>query len=84
MYKFIITIDPKPGTRDKIIAAAAEVQAATRAEAGCIAHDFYTCADNPDRSVFVEIWKDEASHAYQMEQGIRCASSPSTNSFTRA
>lgn len=68
MYKFIITIDCQPGTREKILARAPEAQAATRAEPGCIAYDLYTCTDNPDRLVFVESWVDEAAHAFHMEQ----------------
>lgn len=68
MYKFIITIDCKPGTREKILARAPEGQAATRNEPGCIAYDFYTCTDNPDRLVFVETWDDVAAHDFHMEQ----------------
>ena len=68
MYKFIITIDLKPGTRDTILAQAPIAQAATRAEEGCIAYDFYTCTDNPDRLVFVELWADQAAHDFHMEQ----------------
>ncbi len=68
MYKFIISIELEPGTRDRILARAPEAQAATRAEPGCIAYDFFTCTDNPDRLVFVEVWKDEAAHASHMEQ----------------
>lgn len=68
MYKFIITIDLQPGTRDAILARAPAAQAATRAEPGCIAYDFYTCTDNPDRLVFVESWADRAAHEFHMEQ----------------
>jgi quinol monooxygenase YgiN len=68
MYKFIITIDLQPGTRDKILAAAPAAQAATRAEPGCISYDFYTCTDNPDQLVFVESWTDKAAHDFHMEQ----------------
>lgn len=45
-----------------------EAQAATRAEPGCIAYDFFKCTDDPDKLVFVETWKDEAAHAFHMEQ----------------
>lgn len=68
MYRFIITIDCKPGTRDRILSRAPGVQAATRAEPGCIAYDFYTCTDNPDRLVFVESWIDRAAHDFHMQQ----------------
>lgn len=68
MYKFIITIDCQPGTRDMILSRAPEAQAATRAEPGCIAYDFYTCTDDPDRLVFVEAWTDPAAHDFHMRQ----------------
>ena len=68
MYKFIITIALEPGTRDDILARAPEVQAATRVEPDCLAYDFFTCTDDPDRLVFVEAWKDKAAHARHMEQ----------------
>ena len=68
MYKFIITIDCQPGTRDKILSRAPEAQAAARAEPGCIAYDFYTCTDNPDRLVFVESGADRAAHDFHMQQ----------------
>ncbi|TCV69347.1 putative quinol monooxygenase [Neorhizobium sp. S3-V5DH] len=67
-YKFIITIELRLETRDEILARAPEVQAATRAEPGCLAYDFFTCTNDPDRLVFVESWKDEAAHAFHMEQ----------------
>lgn len=68
MYKFIITIELEPGAREKILARAPEAQAATRAEPGCLAYDFFTCTDDADKLVFVESWKDEAAHAFHMNQ----------------
>lgn len=68
MYKFIITIQLQPGTREKILQRAPVAQAATRAEPGCIAYDFFTCTDDPDRLVFVETWVDQAAHDFHMEQ----------------
>lgn len=68
MYKFVITIELEPGAREKILARAPEAQSATRAEPGCLAYDFFTCTDDPDRLVFIEAWKDEAAHAFHMEQ----------------
>ena len=56
MYKFIITLQLQPGARDEVLARAPAAQAATRAEPGCIAYDFFTCTDDPDRLVFVESW----------------------------
>lgn len=68
MYKFIITLDLQPDCRDKVLAKAAAVQAATRAETGCVAYDFYTCTDDANRLVFVETWLDQAAHETHMEQ----------------
>ena len=68
MYKFLITIDCKPGTRETVLERAPAVQAATRAEPGCIGYDFYRCTDNPDRMVFVETWTDKAAHDAHMEE----------------
>lgn len=67
MYKFLITLDLKPGTRDTILAAAPPVQAATRAEPGCIAYDFYACTDNPDRLVFIECFTSKEAHQQHCE-----------------
>lgn len=68
MYKFIITIELEPGTRDEILARAPAAQAATRAEPGCIAYDFYACTDDPDRLVFVESWTSKEAHDFHMQQ----------------
>lgn len=67
MYKFIITIALEPGTRDRILDRAVEAQRATRDESGCIAYDFFTCADDPDKLVFVEAWTAKAAHDFHME-----------------
>ena len=67
MYKFIITLQLKPGTRDAILARATEVLAATRAERGCT-YDFFTCTDYPDRLVFVEAWASKEAHEWQLSQ----------------
>ncbi|HPG21778.1 MAG TPA: putative quinol monooxygenase [Amaricoccus sp.] len=68
MYKFIITIELEPGTRDQILARAPAAQAAARAEPGCLAYDFFTCTDDPDRLVFVEAWASKAAHEAHLEQ----------------
>jgi len=62
-YKFIVTIELVPGTRDEILARAPEVQSATRGENGCLSFDCFTCTDNPDRLVFIESWEDEQAYA---------------------
>lgn len=68
MFKFVITLQLQPGTRDSILARAPEVQAATRAEPGCLVYDFFTCTDDPDRLVFIESWRDKAAHDLHVEQ----------------
>ena len=68
MYKFIITLDLVEGGREQVLSRAPEAQAATRSEPGCLQYDFFTCTDKPNRLVFVETWKDEAAHAFHMEQ----------------
>lgn len=69
MYKFLITIQLEPGTRDQILAKAADVQKRTRAEAGCIAYDFFTCTDNADLLLFVECFASRQDHQWHCEQG---------------
>lgn len=68
MYKFLITIQLQPGTRDKIVRVAAPVQALTRDEAGCIAYDFFTCTDDPDKLVFIECFQSKEAHDFHCEQ----------------
>jgi quinol monooxygenase YgiN len=68
VYKFIITIGLQPGTRDELLARAPEAPAATRAEPGCIAYDFFACTDDPDRLGFVESWTSKGAHDFHMRQ----------------
>jgi quinol monooxygenase YgiN len=68
VYKFIITLQLRPRARDEILARAPEVQAATQAEPGFIAYDFFTCTDDPDRLVFVEAWKSKEAHEWHLQQ----------------
>jgi quinol monooxygenase YgiN len=68
VHKFIITLQLKPGTRDAILARVPEAQAATWAEPGCIAYDFFTCTDDPDRLVFVEAWTSKEAHDWHLCQ----------------
>ncbi|MFC3165787.1 putative quinol monooxygenase [Ciceribacter thiooxidans] len=65
-YKFIVTIELVPGTRDEILARAPEVQVATRVEDGCLSFDCFTCTDDPNRLVFIEAWKDEDAYAHHL------------------
>ena len=64
VYKFIITLQLQPGARDEVLARAPEV----RAERGCIAYDFFTCSDDPNRLVFVESWRSKEAHEWHLEQ----------------
>lgn len=68
MYKFVITIQLKPNTRDKILAVAPAAQKATRGEEGCISYDFFTCTDDPDKLVFIECFTSKEAHEFHMEQ----------------
>ena len=68
MYKFLITIKLQPGTRDKILEAAPEVQKETRAEEGCISYDFFTCTDDPDRLAFIECFASKEAFELHCEQ----------------
>ena len=67
MYKFLITIKLQPGTRDKILEAAPEVQKETRTEEGCLSYDFFTCTDDPNRLVFIECFTSKAAHGLHCE-----------------
>lgn len=68
MYKFLITIQLQPGTRVRILEAATPVQKQTRAEPGCIAYDFFTCTDDPDRLVFIECFESKEAHEQHCAQ----------------
>ena len=55
------TIDLKPDHRDEGIALGCEHSERSRAEPGCISHDCYVAADNPNRLHFFERWSDGAA-----------------------
>jgi quinol monooxygenase YgiN len=61
MIYLVSTAHLKPGTRDKCLAPARAVIAASRQEAGCIAYDLNFSVTDPDRMVFIEVWKDRAA-----------------------
>jgi quinol monooxygenase YgiN len=69
MYKFVISIGLKPGALEQILQRAPEVQRLTRAESGCLAYEFFTCTDDPDRLVFIECFESKEAHARHCEQG---------------
>ncbi len=50
-----------PGRRDELLAAAREMAAATRADAGCVSYSFAVDVEDPDRVLGVEVWADRAA-----------------------
>lgn len=58
-YKFIVTLELAPGTREKTLTRAPEVLSAKKAESGCLSLNRLTCTDDPDRLAFIESWRDE-------------------------
>lgn len=57
MIYIIATLTLKPGTRDKVIAAAKPCIAATRQEPGCLHYDLNVSVTDENQVVFVEQWK---------------------------
>lgn len=57
MIYVIATMTIKPGTRDKVLAAAQPCIEATRKEAGCIFYDLNTSATDANLLTFVERWE---------------------------
>lgn len=57
MIYVIAAMTLKPGTRDKVLAAAKPCIEATRKEVGCIFYDLNISTDNPDLLTFVERWE---------------------------
>ncbi len=56
MIYVIATIQLKPGTAAGLRGAIAALVAATRAEDGCIAYEFFASLEDADRLVVVEKW----------------------------
>lgn len=61
MLYLISTAHLKPGTRDLCLAPARAVIEASRKEPGCVAYDLHFSITDPDKMVFVEVWKDRAA-----------------------
>lgn len=68
MYKFVITTQLKPNTRNRLLEAASVVQAHTRKEPGCISYDFYTATDDENKLVLIECFKSKTEHEWHCEQ----------------
>jgi quinol monooxygenase YgiN len=58
MIVVTVTIDTQPGTLEKLSSAIAALEAATRAEAGCVDYAFSSEVNAPDRLRVVERWRD--------------------------
>lgn len=66
MIYVIATMTLKPGTRDKVVAAAKPCIEATRKETGCIFYDLNVSQTDPNLLTFVERWQSRehlAAHA---------------------
>jgi quinol monooxygenase YgiN len=61
MLYLISTANLKPGTREACLAPACIVIEASRKEPGCISYDLHFSVTDPDKMVFVEVWKDRAA-----------------------
>lgn len=61
MLYLISTAHLKPGTRDLCLAPARAVIEASRKEPGCVGYDLHFSITDPDKMVFVEVWKDRAA-----------------------
>ena len=61
MLYLISTAHLKPGTREKCVGPALACIAASRKEPGCVAYDLNFSVSDPDRMVFIEVWRDRAA-----------------------
>ena len=68
MYKCAISLGLKPGALEQILQRSPNVQRLTRADAGCVAYDFFTCADEPHFLVSIESFVSKQAHALHCEQ----------------
>ena len=50
---------PQAGRRDELVALLREVQAASRADDGCLNYGYYSDVADPDSFIAVEEWRDE-------------------------
>lgn len=54
--------DIGPERRDEVATAAAELQASSRTEPGCVHYGLSWALDDPNRICLVEVWKDAEAH----------------------
>ncbi len=50
-----------PGRREDLVAAAADIAAATRGDDGCLSYGFYAALDDADTIVSIETWRDQVA-----------------------
>lgn len=51
----------RPGLRDEVVRAAAEIAADTEHDDGCLMYTFAADVRDPDRIIGVEVWRDQAA-----------------------
>ena len=62
MYVIVVTLQAKPEGRDAFLKAAVEDgQGSTQNESGCLRFDVYNDQSDPNKFVFVEVYKDQAA-----------------------
>lgn len=64
----IARVRPRPETRDELVALLNEVQAASRADDGCINYGYYAELADPDSLIAVEEWRDMAALESHLQQ----------------
>lgn len=65
MFILHVTYTVKPGEKENFVAAvaAAGIDTASRAEAGCVQYDYFYAAQVEDRVLLVEIWDSVEAQA---------------------
>jgi quinol monooxygenase YgiN len=59
---------PRPDRRDEFVALLEEVQAASRADDGCLHYGYYTEITDPLSLIAVEEWQDQEALAAHLRQ----------------
>lgn len=57
----IARVRPKAEVREEMLALLAEVEAASRADDGCVSYGYYESITDPGALVAVEEWRDQAA-----------------------
>ena len=61
MIRLNCFISVSPENREKVLAAAKRLTAASLKQEGCIAYDIFESATRPEVLMFCETWRDQAS-----------------------